>query len=185
MRIPGILLLFGLSLPLASAALAEGLCYKQSLVGPPVVEGARSCRLNTIFDGWLSENGFELEPLISVNQRVGAISSSQAASRLFLEPASNRPWARVEVAYWLGKSDSLAASRAIRLHPGLFGDLESVLKKQAKAILCETIGEDEKAFVSAGGAILYEVGLRPRFRDSETPDWFVKVEIPQSSCEVT
>jgi hypothetical protein len=167
------------AIPLATRA--EEICYKPKIGNDPIPAGTRACRLNALVDEWLSQHNIETEWWLQTYQRVGEIGGNDL--RHFFDPRPAPPRASVEVYYLLTKDESVAATEMIRFRPGYFEGLERVLKQQARTILCETVGWDEEAFISSGGEIVYKVGLRPSVYNHRTPDWFVKIEIPQNLCE--
>ena len=176
--------LIGPFLVMSSAAIpfagqAEEPCYKPRFGNNPTSAETRACRLNAVVDEWLAERGIETEWWLQTYEGVGAIFDNQA----LFDVRRIKPWARVEVYYVLGKNESIAAAELIRFRPGYFGDLETVLRSQARAIVCDTLGSDEQAFIASGGEIEYRVGLKPSVVDFRTPDWFVRIDFSQSSCE--
>jgi hypothetical protein len=171
-------------LMLAGSASADGLCYRQHLFGVQE-ESSRECRFSRLFESWLAAHGFEAElsddhPL-SVWQRNGGIGSS--LGREFLPILPIRPAATVSIAYTMSQDETKRMMPIYAFRPGFFHSLDRKLRIEGKAILCETLGFDEEEFVAAGGALTFEVGLRPGVVISGYPLWLTRVEIDQSSCE--
>jgi hypothetical protein len=169
---------------LAGTASADDLCYRQYAFGVQE-EASRECRFSRLFEEWLASNGFEAlatdgRPL-SVWQHVGSIGSSLGRELLPVQPI--RPAATISLAYSVSREETERMVAIHELRPRFFEGLAATLRRDGKDILCETTGSDEDAFVSAGGVLRFEVGLRPGFIQSGYPDWLTRVEIDQSSCE--
>lgn len=178
------LLSFATMMTLAFPALAGGLCHRQHPYGMQI-EDSRECRLSRLFETWLTANGFEAEftdeHSLAVWQRVGRIGSTLGGEFPPILPI--RPAATVSIAYIvsMGETERMAAIHEFR--PRFFESLDRKLKTEGKAIICETMEVSEEEFFLAGGALTFEVGLRPGFIQSGYPDWLTKVKIDQSSCE--
>jgi hypothetical protein len=162
-----------------AALLADDLCYKPRFGNNPVSSETRACRLNGVVDDWLTSRGIGSEWWLQTHERVGAIGNSF----VLFDVRAIKPSAVIEVFFTLGQDQSIAATEAIRLRPGYFSGLEALLLADGKAVICETMGPDETAFVASGGEVTYNLGLKPSVFDHRTPDWYAQISFPQSSCE--
>lgn len=179
MRVMGALLAGCISATVPAAVLAEATCYKPKFGNVPVPAEIRTCRFNAVVDEWLSGQGVGTDRWLQTIERVGEIGDNAA----LFDVRRMKPSAEVEVYFMLGRDQSIAATEAIGFRPGYFDNLEALLWAKGKAIVCETAGWDQQAFITSGGEITYSVGLRPSAYDHRTPNWFARIEFPQSSCE--
>ncbi len=168
-----------LSAAVPAGVLAESACYKPKIGNNPIPVETRACRFNAVVDGWLTAKAIGTEWWLQTYDRVGGIGDNAA----LFDVRPLKPSSVVEVYFTLGRDQSIAATEAIRFRPGYFNGLEALLWSEGKAIVCETMGWDEEAFIALGGEITYKVGLRPSVYDHRTPDWFAQIKFPQSSCE--
>ena len=179
MRVVETLLSVGLFAALPAAADAAGACYKQRMLGAPLGEDERLCRLNALVDEWLSERGIGTEEWLQTQESVKYIGDNGDLFDVFPMKSS----AVVEVAFWLGREESMAVHDLIAFRPGFYKTLESVLRREGKAIVCETMSENEQSFIELGGEINYRIVLSPSIIDGRTPGRLAHITFPHYSCE--
>ena len=162
-----------------------GHCYPATVSAMPVWDDSRLCRIDKLMGAWLERHGIAPAPGLSAHQSIAEVGSSWSRDYWGVpEFLPSTPTAMVQVIYFLDRDVSLRAPELVAFRPGLTASLEQGQKGAVKQAFCDTVSEDEEAFVMAGGRLFYSLSLRPSRLRSGDPIEVARIEFPQSVCEI-
>ena len=161
------------------------LCERQPIyLGLPLQADSRACRLDGLVSRWLLENGIRTAADVSFTSRVESIGSSLADDRVIFDDIVPRPLARIELAYWLERSETEKVNGYLGLRPGFFIPLADRIRRVAPDVICDTLTDQELEFLGAGGELRFTFQLKRRVVRAGYGPILLEVAFNSLPCEV-